>query len=113
MCCHTSFFSLCVKLTFLRSVNPMDMVEEGDCFLCYPEDSTINIEPKNTHHRRKRIGEMALGLGGLTAFVVSVLAAVVVICIFLTKRRKVLLERPEKAIIVEFKGRTSISSLYP
>lgn len=36
---------------FLRSVNPIDMVEEGDCFLCYPEDSTINTKQKNTHHR--------------------------------------------------------------
>lgn len=40
-------------LEFLRSVNPIDMVEEGDCFLCYPEDSTINTEPKKTHPRRK------------------------------------------------------------
>lgn len=32
---------------------------------------------------------MALGLGGLTAFVVSVLAAVVVICIFLTKKKSI------------------------
>jgi len=50
---------------------------------------------------------MAPGLGGLTAFVVSVLAAVVVICIFLTKKRFVLLERPEKARIVEFKRQKS------
>lgn len=40
------------KMGFLRSVSPMDMVEEGDCFLCYPEDSTINTKPNNTHEEK-------------------------------------------------------------
>ncbi|XP_028184943.1 L-type lectin-domain containing receptor kinase S.6 [Glycine soja] len=48
----------------------MDVVEEGDCFLCYEGDS-----------------KMALGLAGLTAFVVSGLAAMVVVCVFLTKNK--------------------------
>ncbi|XP_061342034.1 L-type lectin-domain containing receptor kinase S.6 [Gastrolobium bilobum] len=71
------------------SVSPMDLVEEGDCFLCYAGDSTTSTRHSDAHHRRKRIGEMALGLGGITAFVVSALAAVVVICVFLTKKKGV------------------------
>ncbi|TKY51380.1 L-type lectin-domain containing receptor kinase S.6 [Spatholobus suberectus] len=58
-----------------------DMLQEGDCFLCYEGDSMSDNE------RRKKIGEMALGLGGLTAFAVSGFAAVVVVCVFLTKKK--------------------------
>ncbi|XP_027367634.1 L-type lectin-domain containing receptor kinase S.6 [Abrus precatorius] len=52
------------------SVSPIDMVEEGDCFLCYAGDS-----------------RMALGLGGLTSFLVSGLIAAVAVCVFLTKKK--------------------------
>lgn len=50
---------------FLLSVIPMDTIEEGDSFLCYSEDSSINDYPFDPHERRKKAVEMALGLGGL------------------------------------------------
>ncbi|KAI4348062.1 hypothetical protein L6164_008823 [Bauhinia variegata] len=69
----------------LHSVSPMDMVEEGDCFLCYPEASTAMAEPIDPHNRKQMKEEMAFGFGGIAAFVVSVLV-VVVIFIFLAKK---------------------------
>ncbi|KAL9317635.1 hypothetical protein ACSQ67_014152 [Phaseolus vulgaris] len=67
----------------------MDVVDEGDCFLCYEGDSTGFGYDSNAreNERRKKIAEMALGLAGLTAFVVSVMAAMVVVCVFLTRRK--------------------------
>ncbi|XP_028800445.1 L-type lectin-domain containing receptor kinase S.6 [Neltuma alba] len=70
---------------FISSVNPIDMVEEGDCFFCYPENSTIATHQiDNTYYRREKLGDMALGLGGIAAFIVSAF----LICIFLVKRKK-------------------------
>ncbi|AES62400.1 lectin receptor kinase [Medicago truncatula] len=58
-------------LSYSHSVGPMDNVEEGDCFLCYAGDSKI-----------------ALGIGGITAFVVgSALALIVVICVLIKRKR--------------------------
>ncbi|KAJ7969840.1 putative Kinase [Quillaja saponaria] len=77
----------------LRSVSPMDTVEEGDCVLCYPEDSSLRSVPTDSHRKRKRVEEMALGFGGLSAFVVSVLAIVAVISFILTKKKRVTVRR--------------------
>lgn len=53
-------------------------------------NQTINTEPKKKKDPlQKKRGGMALGLGGLTEFVVSVLEAVVIICIFLTKKKSI------------------------
>lgn len=68
-------------LGYSHSVSPIDMVGEGDCFLCYTGDSDSSL------NRRKKIGEIALGLGGITALVMSVLAAAVVVCVYLRKRK--------------------------
>ncbi|XP_004496496.1 L-type lectin-domain containing receptor kinase S.6 [Cicer arietinum] len=73
-------------LSYSHSVSPMDMIEEGDCFLCYGDDS-IGSKKKGKIFRRKKIGEIALGIGGVTAFVVSALAAAVVICVFLRRKK--------------------------
>lgn len=77
--------------TFGYDSPSMYVVEEGDCFLCYEGDSTGESEGSSMSNkdieRKKKIGEMALGLGGLTAFVVSGLAAMIVVCVFLTKKK--------------------------
>ncbi|XP_019442083.1 PREDICTED: L-type lectin-domain containing receptor kinase S.6 [Lupinus angustifolius] len=73
-----------------HSVSPMDMVEEGDCLLCYPGNSFTETQHNDSHshgHRKKKNEEIALGLGGLAAFSVSAFAIVVVICVFLTKKK--------------------------
>ncbi|XP_057426957.1 L-type lectin-domain containing receptor kinase S.6 [Lotus japonicus] len=75
-------------LSYSNSVSPMENVEEGDCFLCYPGDSDSTTATKNNNggdNRRKRIEEVALGLVGIAAFVVSVLAVVTVI--WVTKKK--------------------------
>ncbi|XP_054789864.1 L-type lectin-domain containing receptor kinase S.6 [Prosopis cineraria] len=70
---------------FISSMNSMDMVEEGDCFFCHPETSTIATQQiDSAHYGREKLEEMALRLGGIAAFIVSAL----LICIFLSKRRK-------------------------
>ena len=68
-------------LTFrsLPTVTPMDTIEEGDCFLCYPNFSRKNDKPSNLHERRAKIGDIALGLGGLAAFVLSIIGVLVII----------------------------------
>lgn len=59
------------------SLIPVDTVNGGDCFMCSTEDSSANnsriVDPRK---RRKKIGEMALGLGGLAAFLCSIVAIV-------------------------------------
>ncbi|PRQ20657.1 putative protein kinase RLK-Pelle-L-LEC family [Rosa chinensis] len=68
----------------LPSVIPMDFWEEQDCFMC--GDSSIDIT--SVHVRKTRIVvEIAFGLVGLAAFVLSV-GAVLVICCVCAKRRK-------------------------
>ncbi|GMN47004.1 hypothetical protein TIFTF001_016192 [Ficus carica] len=75
---------------FRRSPVSVDVVEEGDCFICSSEDSAIEIRRKNPFHGRKsKIGDMALGLGGLAAFVFSFFAIVSVMIFVCIKRRKI------------------------
>ncbi|KAB2603586.1 L-type lectin-domain containing receptor kinase S.6 [Pyrus ussuriensis x Pyrus communis] len=75
--------------------NPTDAFEEGDCFMCSsPADSSTKSSPENRSHERKtKIVEMALGLGGLAAFVVSIIAFVFVICFVCVKKRRVTARR--------------------
>ncbi|KAK7279860.1 hypothetical protein RJT34_24919 [Clitoria ternatea] len=66
-------------------VSPADMVEEGQCFSCHEGDSDA---PKKNHGGgHHKIGEIALGLGGLSAFLVSCFAALFVVCVFLRKKK--------------------------
>ncbi|KAM2909540.1 hypothetical protein FF1_002509 [Malus domestica] len=77
-----------------RSLPPgilTDTFEEGDCFMCSsPEDSSTKSSPENRCHERKtKTVEMALGLGGLATYVVSILTFVFVICFVCVKKRRV------------------------
>ncbi|KAK4280262.1 hypothetical protein QN277_011905 [Acacia crassicarpa] len=76
---------------FISSVTPINMVEEGDCFFCYPENSTIASQQiDGTHFLKEKLVEMAFGLGGIAAFIVSSF----VIFLFLIKRKKASVEHP-------------------
>ncbi|KAK9270335.1 hypothetical protein L1049_025914 [Liquidambar formosana] len=66
------------------SAIPLDTAEGGDCLMCSPEDSSMNINP---HKRKTKIG-LALGLGGLAAFLVSVIAFLVIICLCMIKKTR-------------------------
>jgi len=77
--------------TFGHDSRSMDVIDEGDCFLCYEGDSTGFGHGSNMREieKKKKITELALGLGGLTAFVLSVLAAMIVVCVFLARKKDV------------------------
>lgn len=75
---------------FTLSVIPIDTVEEGDCLLCSSEDSNIKRHPIETSRKGKtRVSEMALGLGGLAAFVFSIVVVLAVISFILIKKRRI------------------------
>ncbi|XP_062099318.1 L-type lectin-domain containing receptor kinase S.6 [Humulus lupulus] len=74
---------------FHSSLVPMDTVEEGDCFICSPEDSVMENNNESFFDGSKlKVGEIVLGVGGLSAFVVSIFAIVVVISFIKIKKRK-------------------------
>ncbi|XP_010102091.2 L-type lectin-domain containing receptor kinase S.6 [Morus notabilis] len=74
--------------TFQPSLVSIDTFE-GDCFICSSEDSAIGSHRKNRLHGRKlKLGEIALGLGGLVAFVFSILVIFAVMSFILIKKRK-------------------------
>jgi hypothetical protein len=88
---HWRFFSF----WSLPTVIPMDTIEEGDCFFCYPDCSRKNDKPSNLHERRAKIGDMYLRLGGLAAFVLSIIGVLVII-VFLVVWRKRSLSRSKE-----------------
>ncbi|XP_044475611.1 L-type lectin-domain containing receptor kinase S.6-like [Mangifera indica] len=70
------------------SVNPIDMVEDGECFMCYPGDSNYDSSSVNVHKREANARDMALELGGLAAFGFSIIAVVGVISFFFIRKKK-------------------------
>ncbi|KAJ6930786.1 L-type lectin-domain containing receptor kinase S.6 [Populus alba x Populus x berolinensis] len=68
--------------TTLSSVTPRDTSEKGDCLMCYPENPMYNYGPGTQNGWKKQLLEMALGLGGLAAFTVSITVVLFVIIIF-------------------------------
>lgn len=70
---------------FVNSVNPMGMVDGGDCFFCYPGNSGEGSQHLDKFHfLKENLKEKSFGLGGIAAFIVSVF----VICIYLWKKKK-------------------------
>ncbi|KAG7016428.1 L-type lectin-domain containing receptor kinase S.6, partial [Cucurbita argyrosperma subsp. argyrosperma] len=66
------------------SLSSVDTITEGDCFLCAPEDSSAHSNRSvNARQRRKMIGEITLGLGGLIAFLCSIIVIVALISFIL------------------------------
>ncbi|XP_010999803.1 PREDICTED: L-type lectin-domain containing receptor kinase S.6 [Populus euphratica] len=72
----------------LSSVTPRDTSEKGDCLMCYAENPKYNYGPGTQNGRKKKLLEMALGLGGLAAFTVSIIVVLFVIIFFAIKKRK-------------------------
>ncbi|GAV70174.1 Pkinase domain-containing protein/Lectin_legB domain-containing protein [Cephalotus follicularis] len=77
----------------LPSLSPIDAVEEGDCFMCPPEDSYNNVSPNDHHEIRIKIGDKELGLGGLAAFLFSIFVILVVFCFFMIRRKRCICSR--------------------
>ncbi|CAI9755868.1 unnamed protein product [Fraxinus pennsylvanica] len=80
---------------FLSSTMPMDTVEEGDCFMCVPGDSNLEINTFDYSQSTKRILNMALIVGGLAAVMILLAAFLVICCIRLIKRKRIRRARSE------------------
>lgn len=70
------------------SGNPIDVIDEGDCLMCYPEDVGYNSSYGDAEKRKAKITETALEFGGLATFVFSVVAIVGIISCFLIKKKR-------------------------
>ncbi|XP_031284661.1 L-type lectin-domain containing receptor kinase S.6 [Pistacia vera] len=70
------------------SVNTVDMVEDGECFMCYPGDSNYDSSNVNIHKSETNVRDMAFEFGGLAAFGFSIIAIVGVISFFLIRKKK-------------------------
>ncbi|KAK4859952.1 hypothetical protein QYF36_014822 [Acer negundo] len=66
------------------SVNPIDMVEQGDCFMCDTADSGYG----DVRERKTKIRDKAIEFGGLAAFIFSIIAIVGVISFLLVKNKR-------------------------
>ncbi|KDO83665.1 hypothetical protein CISIN_1g047719mg, partial [Citrus sinensis] len=70
------------------SGNPIDVIDEGDCLTCYPEDAGYNGSYSDVDKRKAKIAETALEVGGLVTFVFTVVAIVGIISCFLIKKKR-------------------------
>ncbi|XP_044510991.1 L-type lectin-domain containing receptor kinase S.6-like [Mangifera indica] len=70
------------------SVNPIDMVEDGECFMCYHGDSIYDISNINFHRREPDVKDVALEFGGFAAFGFSIIAIVGVISFLFIRKKK-------------------------
>ncbi|KAJ0085063.1 hypothetical protein Patl1_08105 [Pistacia atlantica] len=70
------------------SVNTVDMVEDGECFMCYPGDSNYDSSNVNIQKSETNVRDMAFEFGGLAAFGFSIIAIVGVISFFLIRKKK-------------------------
>ena len=72
---------------FIPSAIPMESAEDGECLMCAPENSNSKRNPFDLHIGSLEIKEMALGLGGLTAIVLS-MAVILIIGVFLIRKKR-------------------------
>ncbi|XP_034676016.1 L-type lectin-domain containing receptor kinase S.6 [Vitis riparia] len=72
---------------FIPSAIPMDAAEDGDCFMCAPENSNAKRNPFDLHIGSLEIKEMALGLGGLTAVVLAMIVILIISFCLIRKKR--------------------------
>ncbi|CAK7346814.1 unnamed protein product [Dovyalis caffra] len=95
----------------LSSVTPKDVSEKGDCLMCYPENPMNNYRPGTHNGRRKSVVEMALGLGGLAAFVVSIIVILFVIVFLVIKKKRGIGRRAKESRINRVPRRLSIAEI--
>lgn len=65
---------------------PVNSLEGGDCLMCFPEQSGIEMDGTHLHKKRSQVQDLALGLGGLIAFIVSLILAVGAVSFYLVKK---------------------------
>ncbi|XAR67789.1 Non-specific serine/threonine protein kinase, partial [Bertholletia excelsa] len=69
----------------LSSAAPVNAAGELDCLMCSPTDSSAENGNFNFHHG---IGELVLVLGGVTLFIISIFAAIVIVILCMIRRKK-------------------------
>ncbi|XAR49637.1 Non-specific serine/threonine protein kinase [Bertholletia excelsa] len=69
----------------LSSAAPVNAAGELDCLMCSPTDLSAENGNFDFHHG---IGELVLVLGGVTLFIISVFAAVVIVILCMIRRKK-------------------------
>ncbi|KAA8546538.1 hypothetical protein F0562_002723 [Nyssa sinensis] len=89
---------------FLPSLIPMDTVGEGDCFICSPNDLSVKNGLSNSHHINKRLAKLAIGIGGLAAFIVFVFAILVIACFCMIRRKRLDSRKYNDGEICRFEG---------
>ncbi|KAI5589370.1 hypothetical protein BDE02_05G158300 [Populus trichocarpa] len=95
----------------LSSVTPRDTSDKGDCLMCYPENPMYNYGPGTQNGWKKKLLEMALGLGGLAAFTVSLIVVLFVIIFFAIKKGKGVGGRTKEGRINRVPRRLSITEI--
>ncbi|CAK9185257.1 unnamed protein product, partial [Ilex paraguariensis] len=73
---------------YIPSTMPMNTVEEGDCLICFPGDSSVENDPSNRDSSNKKLLQWALGIGGIAAIIISVLAILVIVFWCLIRRKR-------------------------
>ncbi|XP_050208095.1 L-type lectin-domain containing receptor kinase S.6 [Mercurialis annua] len=68
------------------SGNNVEATQEGDCFMCYFQDPNDDGNPIKLAARKNKMKEIALGLGGLAAFILSIALIMAIIFFFVIKK---------------------------
>lgn len=75
------------------------------CFMCSsPGELGGQNSNSNYHHIDKRVGELALGLGGLAAFIISLSAIVVIVIWCMTRKKRLYSRGSNEGQIQRFQG---------
>ncbi|KAK6118787.1 hypothetical protein DH2020_047478 [Rehmannia glutinosa] len=94
---------------FVPSTMPMDTVESGDCLMCYPGDTDIDISSFDYHRSNRRVLNLAMVLGGFLVLTV-IIASVVVGFVCLNRKRRLRKTRSERHMRT-FQGGTMVPEM--
>ncbi|KAK4775736.1 hypothetical protein SAY87_023697 [Trapa incisa] len=65
---------------------PVNSLGGGDCLMCFPEQSTIEMDGAHLHKKGPQARDLALGLGGLAAFIASLILTVAAVSFYFIKK---------------------------
>ncbi|KAK6115064.1 hypothetical protein DH2020_007333 [Rehmannia glutinosa] len=94
---------------FIPSTMPMDTVESGDCLMCYPGDTDIDISSFDYHPSNRRVLNLAMVLGGF--LVLTILIASVVVGFVCLNRKRRLRKTCSERQMRTFQGGTMVPEM--
>ncbi|PKI55596.1 hypothetical protein CRG98_023989 [Punica granatum] len=65
---------------------PVNSLEGGDCLMCFPEQSSIEMDGSDLRKKGSQVQDLALGLGGLAALIISIILIVGAVSFYLIKK---------------------------